>query len=98
MLADRGLVDALRALALDTPLRVHLASELPGRPPSPVESAAYFAVSELLANTSKHAGARQAWIDIRYAGGMLRIGVTDDGRGGADPAARSAPASARSSP
>jgi signal transduction histidine kinase len=98
VLADRGLVDALRALALDTPLRVHLASELPGRPPSPVESAAYFAVSELLANTSKHAGARQAWIDIRYAGGMLRIGVTDDGRGGADPAARSAPASARSSP
>jgi signal transduction histidine kinase len=86
VLADRGLVDALRALALDTPLRAHLASELPGRPPAPVESAAYFAVSELLANTAKHAGARQAWIDIRYAGGMLRIGVTDDGRGGADPA------------
>ena len=39
----------------------------------------------LLANVSKHAGATQAWIDIRYCGGMLRVGVSDDGRGGADP-------------
>jgi signal transduction histidine kinase len=85
VLADRGLADAIRALALDTPLRVHLVSDLPGRPPAAVESAAYFAVSELLANVSKHAGAAQAWIDIRHAGGMLRIGVTDDGGGGADP-------------
>ena len=95
VLADRGLAEAVRALALDLPLRVHLASELPGRPPAPVESAAYFAVSELLANVSKHAEARQAWIDIRHDGGMLRIGVTDDGRGGADPAA--APGCAASS-
>jgi signal transduction histidine kinase len=86
VLADRGLADAIRALALDSPLRTHLVSDLPGRPPAAVESAAYFAVSELLANVSKHAGADQAWIDIRHAGGMLRIGVTDDGRGGADPA------------
>jgi signal transduction histidine kinase len=86
VLADRGLADAVRALALDSPLRVQLASELPGRPPPPVESAAYFAVSELLANVSKHARAGQAWIDIRHGGGMLRIGVTDDGAGGADPA------------
>jgi signal transduction histidine kinase len=68
---------------------------------APVESAAYFAVSELLANVSKHAGARQAWIDIRHSGmmggagegvggmggiGMLRISVADDGCGGANPA------------
>ena len=86
VLADRGLADAIRALALDTPLRIHLASDLHGRPPAPVESAAYFAVSELLANVSKHAEAREAWIDIRHTGGMLRIGVTDNGRGGADPA------------
>jgi signal transduction histidine kinase len=51
-----------------------------------VESAAYFAISELVANVSKHAGAHQAWIDLRYERGMLRIGVGDDGRGGADPA------------
>jgi signal transduction histidine kinase len=86
VLADRGLADAIRALALDTPLRIHLASDLEGgRPPAPVESAAYFAVSELLANVSKHAEARQAWVDIRHADGMLKVGVTDDGHGGADP-------------
>jgi signal transduction histidine kinase len=86
VLADRGLADAVRALALDSPLRVQLASELPGRPPPPVESAVYFAVSELLANVTKHAGAGQAWIDIRHSAGVLRAGVTDDGAGGADPA------------
>jgi signal transduction histidine kinase len=85
VLADRGLADAIRALALDTPARIHLASDLNGRPPAPVESAAYFAVSELLANVSKHAEARQTWIDIRYTDGMLRIGVTDNGHGCADP-------------
>jgi len=86
VLADRGLTDAIRALALDSAARIHLASDLRGRPPAPVESAAYFAVSELLANVSKHAEARQTWIDIRYTDGMLRIGVTDNGHGGADPA------------
>jgi signal transduction histidine kinase len=85
VLADRGLGDAVRALALDSPLHARLAGDLPGRLPAPVESAAYFAVSELLANVSKHAGASQAWIDIRYGDGMLRVGVSDDGRGGADP-------------
>ena len=86
VLADRGLGDAIAALTLDTPLRIHLASDLYGRPPAPVESAAYFAVNELLANVSKHAQARETWIDIRHTDGMLRIGVTDSGHGGADPA------------
>jgi signal transduction histidine kinase len=85
VLADRGLADAARALALELPLRVHCACELAGRPPEPVESAAYFAITELLANVSKHAEADQVWIDIRHDGGVLRVGVTDDGRGGADP-------------
>jgi signal transduction histidine kinase len=85
VLADRGLADAVRALALDCPLRVHLSSDLPGRPPGPVESAAYFAVSELLTNVTKHAAAGQVWIDIRHAAGMLRVGVSDDGCGGAEP-------------
>jgi signal transduction histidine kinase len=86
VLADRGLADAIRALALDTPIPVRVCAELPGRPPAPVESAAYFAVSELLANVVKHAGARDAWIDVRHSAGLLRISVGDDGRGGADPA------------
>ena len=85
VLADRGLVDAIRALALDSVPRVEVTADPIGRPPAPVESAAYFAVSELLANVTKHAEARQAWIDIRYRQGMLAICVTDDGRGGADP-------------
>ena len=43
-------------------------------------------VSELLANVSKHAEARQTWVDIRHTDEMLRIGVTDNGHGGAEPA------------
>jgi signal transduction histidine kinase len=85
VLADRGLVDAIRALALDSVPRVEVTADPIGRPPAPLESAAYFAVSELLANVTKHAGARQAWIDIRYRQGKLAICLTDDGRGGADP-------------
>jgi signal transduction histidine kinase len=84
VLADRGLADAVRALAIDSPLRVQVASELPGRPSAPVESAAYFAVSELLANASKHAAAGEVWVDIRHDAGILRLGVTDNGHGGAD--------------
>jgi signal transduction histidine kinase len=86
VLADRGLADAVRALAMDSPLRAQVANDLRGRPPAPVESAAYFAVSELLANVTKHADAGRVWIDIRHDGGVLRIGVTDDGCGGAAPA------------
>jgi signal transduction histidine kinase len=85
VLADRGLADAVRALALDSGLNVDVVAALPGRPQAPVESAAYFAVSELLANVSKHAHARQTWIDMRHERGMLRLDVTDDGHGGADP-------------
>jgi signal transduction histidine kinase len=86
VLADRGLTEAVRALTLDLPLRVQFTSELTGRPPAPVESAAYFAVSELLTNVAKHAHARQAWVDLRQEGDALRVDVTDDGAGGADPA------------
>ncbi len=86
VLADRGLADAIRALALDSGLKVDVSAGLPGRPEPPVESAAYFAVSELLANVTKHAGARQAWIDMRHERGLLRVDVSDDGHGGADPA------------
>jgi signal transduction histidine kinase len=86
VLADRGLGHAVQALALDTPLPTTLEIDLPGRPTPPVESACYFAVAEALANAVKHAGARTAHIRIRHSDGLLRIEVSDDGIGGADPA------------
>jgi signal transduction histidine kinase len=86
VLADRGLGDAVRALALETPGNTRLDIDLPGRPAPPVESAAYFAVAEVLANAVKHAHARTVEIHMRHDGQALRIAVTDDGVGGADPA------------
>jgi signal transduction histidine kinase len=86
VLADRGLADAIRALALSCPVPAETDIQLPGRLPAPVESAVYFAVAEALANAVKHSGARTVHIRIEYCAGMLRAEVTDDGRGGADPA------------
>jgi signal transduction histidine kinase len=86
VLADRGLADAVRAVALDSPLQVRVNGTLTGRPPAPVESAAYFAVSELLANVAKHAGVAEAEVDLRHGSGALRISVCDNGAGAADPA------------
>ncbi|MFE3433270.1 sensor histidine kinase [Streptomyces sp. NPDC059171] len=83
VLAERGLGDAVRALALRLPVASEVTVELPGRAEAPVESAAYFAVSEALTNTVKHAGAERVYVDLHHAEGMLRISVTDDGRGGA---------------
>jgi signal transduction histidine kinase len=83
VLAERGLGDAVRALALRLPVPTEVNVELEGRPDAPVESAAYFAVSEVLTNAVKHSGADRIWIDLHQAEGMLRIGVTDNGRGGA---------------
>jgi signal transduction histidine kinase len=85
VLVERGLGDAIRALALDYPVPATAQVDLPGRLPAPVEAAAYFAVAEALANAAKHAGARSVHIRAARSSGMLRIEVTDDGSGGADP-------------
>ncbi len=89
VLADRWLADAVRVLALDCPLTVQTNVEVQGRLPASVETACYFAVAELLTNAAKHSGAREARIDVSHVGGVLRIQVTDFGRGGADAAAGS---------
>ena len=86
VLADRGLGDAVRALALETPVNIKIDIDLRGRLAPPVESAAYFAVAEVLANAVKHAHARTVDIHMRHEGDALRIAMTDDGVGGADPA------------
>ncbi|MFD5265520.1 sensor histidine kinase [Streptomyces sp. NPDC058335] len=85
VLADRGLADAVRALALDSPLDVSVTAELPGRADAPVESALYFAVSEILTNAAKHASPTHVAVDLWYADGRIRAQVSDDGHGGADP-------------
>jgi signal transduction histidine kinase len=86
VLAERGLDGAVRALALTLPLPVDLRIELPGRPPAPVESAAYFAIAEVLANVVKHSAARSAWVQLEYSSQARLIAIIgDDGAGGAVP-------------
>jgi signal transduction histidine kinase len=84
VLADRGLGDAIQALALDTPLRIETEVSLPGRLPAPIETACYFAVAEVLTNAVKHADTRDARISVTHADDLLRVTVTDFGLGGAD--------------
>jgi signal transduction histidine kinase len=86
VLAERGLGGAVRALALGLPVPITVDVDLPGRPDTPVESAAYFAVAEALTNIIRHSRAHTGSVSIRHTDGALTIVVTDDGAGGADPA------------
>jgi signal transduction histidine kinase len=89
VLADRGLAGAIQALALDMSTPTSVMITMAGRPAAPVESAVYFATSELLANVGKHADASRATIVVSHDGQALRVVVEDDGSGGADVAAGS---------
>jgi signal transduction histidine kinase len=84
-LAERGLDGAVRALALSLPLPVDVHIDLPARPSAPVESAAYFAIAEALANVVKHSGADRAWAQLEYDDGRLVAIIGDNGAGGAHP-------------
>jgi signal transduction histidine kinase len=84
VLADRGLADAVRSLAMDTPMTVETDITLSGEPPMPVAAAVYFGIAEVLTNAVRHSGADAVQIGIGYAAGVLRATVTDDGTGGAD--------------
>ncbi|MGH8792146.1 MAG: sensor histidine kinase [Stackebrandtia sp.] len=83
VLADRGLVGAVEALALAHPLPVTVVANLPGRPPAPVESSAYFAIAETLTNVAKYARATQVSVRVEYFANRLGVIVRDDGGGGA---------------
>jgi signal transduction histidine kinase len=85
VLAERGLDGAVRALAARLPVPTTVDVDLPGRAATPVESAAYFAIAEALANLSRHSHAHQAWVNLTYTDGLLFMTVGDDGSGGADP-------------
>jgi signal transduction histidine kinase len=86
LLAERGLGEAIGALAARTPLPTRVEVDLDGRLPAPVELAAYFTVAEALTNAVKHAQAHSAKVRLWRDDGRLRIEVRDDGHGGADPA------------
>ncbi|WP_431944782.1 sensor histidine kinase [Actinacidiphila sp. bgisy167] len=86
VLTDRGLDAALSSLAARCAVPVRVSVDLPGRPVPAIEGIAYFTVSELLQNISKHSGASRATVDLWRSGDRLMIHVVDNGRGGASPA------------
>jgi signal transduction histidine kinase len=85
VLEDRGLDAALSAVVARSPVPVTLNVDVPVRPSAPVESTAYFVVSEGLANVAKHADATRASVSIVRRHDRLVVEITDDGSGGADP-------------
>ncbi|MEE1746786.1 sensor histidine kinase, partial [Streptomyces sp. JV184] len=89
VLTDRGLDAALSAIASRCTVPVTVEVDLAARPAQAIEGIAYFTVSELLQNVSKHARATRASVDVWRAADRLMLQVTDDGRGGADVSAGS---------
>ena len=85
VLSDRGLDAAISAIAGRSPIPVAVDVDLHDRQPDEVEGTAYFVVVEALTNVAKHSGATEANVSIKREGGWLRITVSDNGRGGADP-------------
>ncbi|HEY1621218.1 MAG TPA: GAF domain-containing sensor histidine kinase [Streptosporangiaceae bacterium] len=86
ILAERGLQAALKALARRSAVPVELSVRVERRLPDQVEVAAYYAVSEALANAAKHARASAVQVELGADDAMARLTVRDDGIGGADPA------------
>ena len=86
VLTERGLEPALQALVSRAPLPVTLEAATVERLPEPVESAAYFVVSEGLANVAKYAQATHATVAVQQVNGSVMVEVADDGVGGADAA------------
>ncbi|MBT2492427.1 sensor domain-containing protein [Streptomyces sp. ISL-96] len=89
VLTDRGLDAALSAVASRCTVPVRVEVDLPARPAPAIEGIAYFTVSELLQNVSKHARASRATVEVWQTADRLMLQVSDDGQGGADTAAGS---------
>jgi PAS domain S-box-containing protein len=85
VLTDRGLEAALEALAGRAALPVEIDCIPDVELPPPVEAAAYYVVSEALANITKYAGAHAVKVSIGQVDGYALVEVVDDGVGGADP-------------
>ena len=86
ILSELGLTRALKALARRSAVPVELDLRTGQRLPDHVEVAAYYAVSEALANVAKHARASAVHVELDTPDATLRLAVRDDGIGGADPA------------
>ncbi|MCA2214246.1 sensor histidine kinase [Jidongwangia harbinensis] len=84
VLSNRSLADALSALAAASPVPCRVRTEVPQRCAASVEATAYYVVAEALTNVAKHSGAAHVAVDVRQQDGLLRLEITDDGRGGAD--------------
>jgi signal transduction histidine kinase len=89
VLTEEGLGPAVETLARRASLPVQVEAVPTARLPSAVEAAAYFVVSEALANVAKHANASGVTIAMRRMSDALVIDISDDGVGGADPASGS---------
>lgn len=89
VLVDGGLAGCLRTLAERSDVPVRLVGVSDRRYPPALETAAYFVVSEALANATKHAHASEVVVSLTDAEGKLLVTIADDGVGGADPAAGS---------
>ncbi|MFG3100199.1 sensor histidine kinase [Streptomyces sp. NPDC048182] len=89
VLTDRGLDAALSSVASRCAVPVRVEVDLVERPASAIEGIAYFTVSELLQNVSKHARASSATVDVWRSADRLLLQVVDDGVGGADTTAGS---------
>ncbi|MEV7997130.1 sensor domain-containing protein [Streptomyces sp. NPDC086077] len=83
VLTDRGLDAALSSVASRCTVAVKVTVDLAARPAEAIEGIAYFTVSELLQNVSKHSAAKSASVDVWRSEERLLIQVADDGRGGA---------------
>jgi signal transduction histidine kinase len=86
VLSEQGLGAALTTLAERSPVPVTIGTLPRGPLPAPVEAAAYFLVSEALANVAKHGQASAVRVNVVHRDALLRVDVEDDGVGGADPA------------
>ncbi len=88
----QGLRIALTTLSARSDLPVDLAIDLPERQSAAIETIAYFCAAELLTNVTKHSGARHATLEAVHLPGLLvRVRVSDDGRGGAPRRSLAAP-------
>jgi GAF domain-containing protein len=85
ILSERGLGPALRALGRRSAVPVEFDLHSERRLPEPLEVAAFYVVSEALTNAAKHAHATVVHVELEVGETVVRLGIRDDGTGGADP-------------